>query len=62
MARIHELIPAETDKTTIANTIVEEAITTFAKKPDHFLGQTRVVTMYDETRQADVRLTRMHDR
>jgi hypothetical protein len=28
----------------------EEAINTFSKKPDHFLGQTKRVELYDETR------------
>jgi hypothetical protein len=53
LAKIHELIPVEADKVTIANGLVDEAINTFSKKPDHFLGQNRVVQMYDETRQAE---------
>jgi hypothetical protein len=53
VAKIHELIPVESDKVTIANTLIDEAVNTFAKKPDHFIGQTRRVEMYDEARQVE---------
>lgn len=53
MAKIHEIIPVEADKVAIANALVDEGINTFAKKPDHFMGQVRRVEMYDETRSAE---------
>lgn len=53
MPKIHELIPVEADKVTIANALVDEAIVTFAKKPDHFIGQIRTVAMYDTQREAE---------
>lgn len=53
MAKIHELIPAEQDKVNAASALVNEAINTFSKKPDHFLGQIRTVTMYDDQRQQE---------
>jgi hypothetical protein len=53
MARIHELIPVEQDRMNAANALTDEAVNTFSKKPDHFQGQVRTVTMYDETRQAE---------
>lgn len=53
MAKIHELIPAESDKVAAANALQAEAINTFAKKQDHFMGQIRDVQMYDERRAAE---------
>lgn len=53
MPKIHELIPVEADKITVAKSLVDEAVTTFSKKTDHFQGHTRKVTMYDEERQAE---------
>lgn len=52
-AKIHELIPAEQAKVAAANALVEEGINTFAKKPDHFMGRIKVVTMYDDTRSQE---------
>lgn len=53
MSRIHELIAAEADRKDVASKLTAEAIHTFSKKPDHFMGQIRTVTMYDETRQSE---------
>lgn len=53
MPRIHELIPVETDKVTIANGLIDEAVNTFAKKTDHFIGQIRRVEMYDSAREVE---------
>lgn len=52
-AKIHELIPVEADKTAAANSLLEEAIATFTKRNDHFMGQIRTVEMYDEARQIE---------
>lgn len=53
MTKIHEIIPVEQDKVQVANSLVDEGINTFAKKPDHFMGQLRRVEMYDTTREAE---------
>ena len=53
MAKIHELIPVEADKMAAANALTDEAINTFTKKPELFTGHSRLVTMYDEARQAE---------
>ena len=53
MTKIHEIIPVETDRVNAANALVGEAVNTFSKKADHFLGQRRRVIMYDEARQAE---------
>lgn len=51
--KIHELIPVENDRVAAANALVDEAIVTFSKKADHFIGHIRTVEMYDETRQTE---------
>lgn len=53
MAKIHELIPVEQDKTAVANSLVEEGITTFTKKIEHFQGHVRKTVMYDAERQLE---------
>lgn len=53
MAKIHELIPVEQDKTAVANALVEEGIITFTKKVEHFQGHVRNVTMFDAERQIE---------
>jgi hypothetical protein len=53
MPRIHEIIPVETDKVEVAKSLVDEAINTFAKKADHFMGQVRKVEMYADDRQGE---------
>jgi hypothetical protein len=53
VSKIHELLPVEQDKSAIANSLLEEAVNTFAKKPDHFQGQVRTVVMYADDRQAE---------
>lgn len=53
MAKIHELIPVEQDKTAVANSLVEEGISTFTKKVEHFQGHVRKVVMYDAERQQE---------
>ena len=53
MAKLHEIIAAEGDRKQIATDVIGETMTTFVKKPDHFLGQRRNVTMLDEARTAE---------
>lgn len=50
---IHELIPAENDRVNAANSLVDEAVTTFTKRNDHFLGHVRKVAMFDADREAE---------
>jgi hypothetical protein len=51
--KIHELIPVEQDKKAVARSLLDEAVNTFSKKPDHFQGHIRTVVMYDEQRQVE---------
>ncbi len=53
MPKIHELIPVQQDKMAVAHSLTAEATNTFSKKPDHFQGHIRTVTMYDEQRQQE---------
>lgn len=53
MPKIHELIPVEADKSAVASALVDEAINTFSKKPEHFVGQSRRVEMFADDRQAE---------
>lgn len=53
MTAIHELIPAESDKVAVAKALTEEAVATFSKRTDHFLGHNKAVTMYADDRQAE---------
>lgn len=51
MGKMHELLAVEADHAAVADKVLKEAINTFSKKEDHFMGQTRSVTMFDEKRQ-----------
>ena len=53
MPKIHELIAADSDRQQIANSLADEAVVTFAKKTDHFMGQTRRIEMFDEAREGE---------
>lgn len=53
MAKIHELIPVEADKTAVANALVDEAIGTFSKRVEHFQGHIRKTVMYADERQQE---------
>lgn len=51
MGKLHEVLAVEGDKEGIYKKINEETVVTFAKKSDHFHGQVRVLTMFDEKDQ-----------
>jgi hypothetical protein len=53
MAKLHELLAVEADLSNTAKAMLEEAATTFQKKPDHFLGQVRSVKFMDATREQE---------
>jgi hypothetical protein len=52
-AQLHELIAVEADLTNTAKAIMGETTVTFMKKPDHFMGQTRTMKYFDESRQQE---------
>jgi hypothetical protein len=51
MGKLHELLAVETDLEATYKKVVDEAINTFSKKPDHFIGQHRSLNMFDESKQ-----------
>ncbi|QIG66777.1 hypothetical protein EVB27_107 [Rhizobium phage RHph_TM16] len=53
MAKLHELLAVEQDLLKTATAMTLDAQTTFAKKPDHFLGQTRSTTYFADERSPE---------
>ena len=53
MGKLHELLAVLGDSTATANAVLEETVTTFMKRPDHFKGQVRAVTYLDESREGE---------
>jgi len=51
MAKMHELLAVEPDAITVADKMINEALGTFSKKPDHFKGQAARTTYLLEERQ-----------
>ncbi len=49
--KLHELIAAEEDRRTVANSVITETIATFTKKAELFNGQIRSVRMFEEHRE-----------
>lgn len=49
--KLHEILAIEGDLDATAKKVVDEAITTFTKKPDHFLEMHRALQMFDDDRQ-----------
>lgn len=50
MAQLHELLAIEGDLKGEKDKIRDETINTFSKKPNHFLGSIKTLTMFDESR------------
>jgi hypothetical protein len=50
MGKLHELLAVEGDLQGAAKKVTEEAIDTFTKKPDRFLGHVKTLKMFDEVR------------
>jgi hypothetical protein len=53
MSKIHELLAAEGDRTSVARELVGEAATTFSKRTDHFSGHTKKVEYFEDTRSGE---------
>lgn len=51
--KLHELLAVETDVEGLYRKVIEEAIVTFTKKADHFFGFSKVLTMFDDTKQKE---------
>jgi len=52
-AKLHELLAVMNDAAQAANSILSETSTTFSKRPDHFKGQTKTVSFFDEARAGE---------
>lgn len=50
MPKLHEILAVEGDLDATAKKVVDEAIVTFTKKPDHFQEMHRAQVMFDEAR------------
>lgn len=48
--KLHEVLAVEGDLDATAKKVIEEAINTFSKKPDHFLETHRELAMFDDAR------------
>ena len=46
--KLHEILAVESDRDAAATAVIEETITTFTKKPDHFLGKHSVYKPFEE--------------
>jgi len=53
MSKLHELLAVEADLAQASQKMLEDCLNTFAKKPDHFEGQTRSVRFFDESREGE---------
>ena len=49
--KLHELLAVETDVESTYKKVIDEAIVTFTKKADHFFGQNKILTMFDDNKQ-----------
>lgn len=52
-AQLHELLAVEGDLSNTAKTVLDEAMVTFEKKPDHFRGFVKSMKYFDEARQQE---------
>lgn len=53
MSKLHELLAVEGDLEGSYKKITDETITTFTKKPNHFIGAEKTCRMLDESRKAE---------
>lgn len=53
MGKLHELLAVEGDLASVAEKVTDEARNTFIKKQEHFVGQVRTLTMFDEARSGE---------
>lgn len=52
-AKLHEILAVEGDLDGTAKLVMDEAVATFSKKPDHFVRLERTQEMFDEDRQRE---------
>jgi len=53
MAKLHELLAVMADTTNAAQAVTTETSTVFAKKPDHFRGQSKTVNFFESSREGE---------
>lgn len=53
MTKLHEILAVEGDLDATAKKMIDEAVTTFTKKPEHFLEALRELHMFDDERQSE---------
>ena len=53
MPKLHELLAVMADTTNASQAVTKETITVFSKKPDHFRGQSRTVSFFEESRAGE---------
>ena len=53
MSYLHEVLAVEKDLENVSLKVQEEAIVTFTKKTDHFLGNNKHLEMFDESRRKE---------
>lgn len=53
MSKLYELLAVEADLNNTAKAMIAEAIVTFTKKTEHFMGMSRAVTYFDEGRSGE---------
>lgn len=51
--QLHEILAVDGDRQNAANAAIEEGLVTFTKKANHFMGQFREVTFFDEERAGE---------
>jgi len=53
MAQLHEILAVDRDLEAVAKKVCEEAIVTFTKKTEHFVGTHKRLDMFDEARKQE---------
>jgi|PlaIllAssembly_1097288.scaffolds.fasta_scaffold78093_3 hypothetical protein len=53
MAQLHEILAVDQDLQNLTRKVLEEATNTFSKKQDHFLGNYKKLSMFNEARKAE---------
>lgn len=51
MSKLHEILAVETDQEGAFKKVIEEAVGTFTKRADHFMGQNKKLIMFDDSKQ-----------
>ena len=53
MAQLHEVLAVDKDLEHVATKVLDEAINTFTKKVDHFLGNVKSLQLFDDARKKE---------